>query len=127
MAFIDILTLDRGRIALQLIQLNKLNDRFNELWQNYHQHYHDYHQEYKSSYPFSIKLDTLFIVHNLQGDSADVHVSAQFVEDLADSIKLRESFLKELIRDVEAMITEKKQAPDEILNAVEEKYHSRKK
>jgi hypothetical protein len=120
MAFIDVLTLDKERIALQLIQLNKLNDRFKELWQNYHQHYHDYHQDYKSSYPFSIKLDTIFIVHNLQGDSADIHVSSQFVEDLADSIKLRETFLKELIRDVEAMITKKEQAPDEILNTGEE-------
>jgi hypothetical protein len=101
MAFIDVLALDKERIGLQLVELNKVKNRFKELWQNYHQHYHDYHQDYKSSYPFTIRLDTLFIVHNLQGDSADVHVSAQFVEDLADSIKLRELFLKELIQDTD--------------------------
>ena len=114
MAFVDVLALDKERIGLQLVELNKVKSRFKELWHNYHQHYHDYHQDYKSSYPFTIRLDTLFIVHNLQGDSADVHVSAQFVEDLADSIKLRELFLKELIQDTEATLKKTEPATNEI-------------
>jgi hypothetical protein len=120
MALIDLLALDKKRIGLQLAQLNKIKDRFKELWENYHQHYHDYHKDYKASYPFSIKLDTLFIVHNLQGDNADVVVTAQFVEDLADSIKLRESFLKELIRDVETMMEKQDPVANESLNSDEE-------
>ena len=62
MAFIDVLALDKERIGLQLVELNNVKKRFKELWQNYHQHYHDYHQDYKSSYPFTIRLDTLFMV-----------------------------------------------------------------
>ena len=120
MAFIDVLALDKERIGLQLVELNKVKNRFKELWQNYHQHYHDYHQDYKSSYPFTIRLDTLFIVHNLQGDSADVHVSAQFVEDLADSIKLRELFLKELIQDTEATLKKTEPATNEISSQSED-------
>ena len=120
MAFIDILALDKERIGLQLVELNKVKNRFKELWQNYHQHYYDYHQDYKSSYLFTIRLDTLFIVHNLQGDSADVHVSAQFVEDLADSIKLRELFLKELIQDTEATLKKMAPATNEISSQSED-------
>jgi len=108
MAYLDILTLDKERIALQLIQLYKVKDRFKELWVNYHQEHSEYHQVYKSHYIFTIRLDSLFIVRNLQGDSNDMGISGQFVEDLGDSIKLRESFLGELIRDIEAILKEPK-------------------
>jgi hypothetical protein len=122
MALIDLLALDKEHIGLQLAQLNKVKNRFIELWQNYHQHYHDYHEDYEASYPFSIRLDTLFIVHNLLGDSADVAVTAQFVEDLADSIKLRETFLKELIGEISDLIKEpdKLASPSEPGNKPEE-------
>ena len=108
MAYLDILILDKERIALQLIQLHKVKDRFKELWVNYHLEHSEYQQVYKSHYIFTIRLDSLFIVRNLRGDSTGIGISGQFVEDLGDSIKLRESFLGELIRDIEAMLKEPK-------------------
>ena len=108
MAYLDILVLDKEHISIQLAQLYKVKDRFKELWANYHMEYSEYHQVYKSHYVFTIRLDTLFIVHNLRGDSDNIGVSGQFVEDLGDSIKLRENFLMELISDTENSIKEKK-------------------
>jgi len=108
MAYLDILILDKERIALQLIQLYKVKDRFKELWVNYHMEHSEYNQVYKSHYIFTIRLDSLFIVRNLRGDSNGIGISGQFVEDLGDSIKLRESFLGELIRDFEAILKEPK-------------------
>jgi hypothetical protein len=118
MAFIDILTLDKSRIELMLLELKRVTQRFEQLWENYHLNYHDYHKDYKSSYPFKIKLNSLFIVYNLQSDSSDIQVSQQFVEDLADSIKLRESFLKELIGDISQIAQEKEQTAEKAVKPV---------
>ena len=76
-------------------------ERFKQLWKNYHDNHSEWLQDYKSSYLFTIRLDTLFIVNNLSGDSSGIAITGNFVEDLGDSIKLRESFLRDLIRDVE--------------------------
>jgi len=103
-AFLDILTLDKDRIEFQLSQLNKVKERFKELWANYHDHHSEWHQVYKMSYIFSINLSDLFIVHNLKGDNAGIGISGQFVEDLGDSIKLREKFLMELRRETEKLL-----------------------
>jgi hypothetical protein len=104
MAFLDILALDKQRMPPQLAQLYKVKDRFKELWASYHSEHSEYYQVYNKSYIFSIKLDTLFIVRNLQADNSDIGISGQFVEDLGDSIKLREKFLMELIRDIETIL-----------------------
>jgi hypothetical protein len=101
MALIDLLTLDEGQISLQLEQLQKVAGPFKQLWKNYHDNHSEWLQDYKSHYLFTIRLDTLFIVHNLQGDGSGIAITGQFVEDLGDSIKLRELYLKELIADVE--------------------------
>jgi hypothetical protein len=100
MALIDLLTLDDGQIGFQLEQLQKVAERFKQLWKNYHDNHSEWLQDYKSHYLFTIRLDTLFIVHNLRGDGSGIAITGQFVEDLGDSIKLRELFLKELIADV---------------------------
>ncbi|MGF7080802.1 hypothetical protein [Mucilaginibacter sp. UYCu711] len=101
MAFIDLLSLDTERMELQLEQLRKVAERFKQLWKNWHDHHKEWTQDYKSYYIFTIQLDTLFIVKNLQSDSSGIAISGQFVEDLGDSLKLREMFLKELIGDIE--------------------------
>ena len=103
MALVDLLTLDKEQTDLQLVQMNKVKDQFKKLWNNYHEEYREFYNKYKPSYLFSIDLYDLFIVHNLVPDHFGVLINHQFVEDLGDSIKLRELFLKELIRDVEAL------------------------
>lgn len=107
MALIDLVVLDNDHINLELLQLKKVMDRFDLLWENYHQNYSGYEQVYKTGYPFSIKLDSLFIVNNLQSDDADVMVTPDFVDDLSDSIKLRESFLKDLVKEAELLVNKK--------------------
>jgi hypothetical protein len=101
MALIDLLTLEEGLMSLQLEQLQKVLERIKLLWKNWHNHHSEWLQDYKDDYIFSIDLDKLFIVHNLQSSSSDIGITGAFVEDLADSIKLRETFLRELIRDIE--------------------------
>jgi hypothetical protein len=101
MALIDLLTLEEGLMTLQLEQLHKVLERIKLLWKNWHNHHSEWLQDYNNDYIFSIDLDKLFIVHNLQSSSSDIGITGAFVEDLADSIKLRETFLRELIRDIE--------------------------
>lgn len=106
MAFIDLIALDKERIKLQLAELSKVRSRFKEFWGNYNQHYSEIKLIYDRSFIFSVRLEYLFIVNNLQSDSADIEVTSKFAEDLGDSVKLREKFLMELIYDAENSIKE---------------------
>ncbi|MDF2434133.1 MAG: hypothetical protein JWP44_3764, partial [Mucilaginibacter sp.] len=99
MAFIDLITLDKERIKLQLAELSKVRSRFKEFWGNYNQHYSEMKLVYDRSFIFSVRLEYLFIVNNLQSDGANIEVTSKFSEDLGDSVKLREKFLMELIYD----------------------------
>jgi hypothetical protein len=101
MAFIDLITLDKERVKLQLSELSKVRNRFKEFWENYNQYYSEMKLIYERSFIFSVRLHYLFIVNNLQSDSADIEVTSKFAEDLGDSVKLREKFLMELIYDAE--------------------------
>jgi hypothetical protein len=106
MAFIDLIALDKERIKLQLAELSKVRSRFKEFWGNYNQHYSEMKLVYDRSFIFSVRLEYLFIVNNLQSDGADIEVTSKFAEDLGDSVKLREKFLMELIYDAENSIKE---------------------
>jgi len=106
MAFIDLIALDKERIKLQLAELSNVRSRFKEFWGNYNQHYSEMKLVYDRSFIFSVRLEYLFIVNNLQSDSADIEVTSKFAEDLGDSVKLREKFLMELIYDAENSIKE---------------------
>lgn len=109
MAFIDLMTLDKDHILLQLAELSKVRKRFKEFWGNYHQHYSEMNLVYHRSFIITVRLEYLFIVNNLQSDSSDIEVTAKFAEDLGDSVKLREKFLMELIHDTENSIKEKRE------------------
>lgn len=112
MALIDLLALDQDHIGMQLLQLKKVEERFKQLWEHYHDNHYGYlASRYNASYPFSIRIKDLFIVNNLQPDHAEIAVTEKFVDDLAESIKLRELFLKELIREVSPEIEETKDIP----------------
>lgn len=106
MAFIDLIALDKERIKLQLTELSKVRSRFKEFWSNYNQYYSEMMLVYDGSFIFSVRLQYLFVVNNLQSDSAHIEVTSKFVEDLGDSVKLREKFLMELIYDAENSIKE---------------------
>ena len=106
MALIDISSLDEQRIRLQLIQLNKVKSLFKNVWENYHEHYREYSQVYEPSYLFEIRLDSIFIVNNMKSSYENIAISPKFVEDLGDSLKLRERLLGELIEQVKSLLPE---------------------
>ncbi len=106
MAFIDLLTLDRMRIQLQLVELFKVRKRFKEFWEHYNNHYSEMKLVYHRSFITSVRLEYLFIVNGLQSEQSNIEMVAKFAEDLGDSVKLRERFLMELIYDTENLIKE---------------------
>ncbi|SDF79537.1 hypothetical protein SAMN05216464_1321, partial [Mucilaginibacter pineti] len=123
MAFIDLMTLDKELIQIQLTELAKVRNRFKEFWGYYHDHYSEMTQVYNRSFIFSVRLDYLFIVNGLQSTSAEIEVSGKFGEDLGESVKLREKFLMELVNTTETAIKPKQSEAEfkEWLNAVRKK------
>ncbi|SDT44794.1 hypothetical protein SAMN05216490_3517 [Mucilaginibacter mallensis] len=108
MAFIDLMALDKERIKLQLEELSKVRERFKEFWRNYHDHHSEMTQVYERHFIFSVNLEYLFIVNGLQSTNAEIEVSSKFAEDLGESVKLREKFLRELIYATETAIKPKR-------------------
>ncbi|SDT43767.1 hypothetical protein SAMN05216490_3478 [Mucilaginibacter mallensis] len=108
MAFIDLVTLDKERIRLQLAELAKVRDRFKDFWRNYHEHHSEMTKVYNRSFIFSVNLEYLFIVNGLKPANAEIEVSGKFGEDLGESVKLREKFLMELINATETAIKPKR-------------------
>lgn len=100
-ALVDLLSLNDISIKRELVQLKKIKERFKLFWINFQQSYKELQTEYPRSYIFSIGLDHLFIVKNLQPDHSDIFIGDEFVESLSDSVKLRETFLNQLINDIE--------------------------
>ena len=100
-ALIDLLSLNDISIKRELVQLKKLKEMFKLFWTNFQESYSEFQAEYPRHYIFSIGLDRLFIVRNLQPDHIDIFIGDEFVESLSDSVKLREIFLNELINDIE--------------------------
>jgi hypothetical protein len=108
MALIDLLSLNDTSLKRELEQLKKLKERFKLIWTNFHQHYSELRAEYPSNFIFSIQLDSLFIVNNLQSDYKDIYIGDEFVESLHDTLKIRDKFLSDLVSEI-----------DEILNPCE--------
>jgi hypothetical protein len=107
LALIDILALDDTKIKREIGQLKKLKDRFKVFWTNFQNHHNTYEGVYPKHYVFAVQLQYLFIVKNLQSDYTDIFIGEQFVEDLSDSVKLRENFLAELIYDLTEILNPK--------------------
>ncbi|WP_439879678.1 hypothetical protein ACSX1A_10865 [Pontibacter sp. MBLB2868] len=70
--------------------------RFQQFWVSYHAHYDGYGMHYAENYMMQVRLDKLFHLRHLQPDTSHVLVEEKFVEDLAESVKLRETFLQQL-------------------------------
>lgn len=104
MALIDLLSLNDTSLKREFEQLKKLKERFKLIWTNFHQHYGELRAEYPSNFIFSIQLDYLFIVNNLQSDYKDIYIGDEFVESLHDTLKIRDKFLSELISEVDEIL-----------------------
>jgi hypothetical protein len=104
MALIDLLSLSDISLKREFEQLKKLKERFKLIWTNFHQYYSELRAEYPSNFIFSIQLDYLFIVNNLQSDYEDIYIGDEFVESLHDTLKIRDKFLSELISEVDEIL-----------------------
>jgi len=104
MALIDLLSLNDTSLKREFEQLKKLKERFKLIWTNFHQHYGELRAEYPRNFIFSIQLDYLFIVNNLQSDYKDIYIGDEFVESLHDTLKIRDKFLSELISEVDEIL-----------------------
>ena len=104
MALIDLLSLNDTSLKREFEQIKKLKERFKLIWTNFHQHYGELRAEYPSNLIFSIQLDYLFIVNNLQSDYKDIYIGDEFVESLHDTLKIRDKFLSELISEVDEIL-----------------------
>lgn len=77
MALIDLLSLSDISLKREFEQLKKLKERFKLIWTNFHQH-SELRAEYPSNFIFSIQLNYLFIVNNLQSDYKDIYIGDEF-------------------------------------------------
>ena len=104
MALIDLLSLNDISLKREFEQLKKLKDRFKLIWANFHEHYSEFKDEYPRNFIFSIQLQYLFIVNNLQSDYKDIYIGDEFVESLHDTLKIRDKFLSELVSEVDEVL-----------------------
>ena len=104
MAMIDLLSLNDISLKREFEQLKKLKERFKLIWTNFHEYYNEFREEYPRNFIFSIQLNYLFIVNNLQPDHSDTYIGDEFVESLHDTLKIRDKFLSELISEVDEIL-----------------------
>lgn len=104
MALIDLLSLNDTSLKREFEQLKKLKERFKLMWTNFHQHYGELRAEYPGNFIFSIQLNYLFIVNNLQSDYKDIYIGDEFVESMHDTLKISDKFLSELISEVDEIL-----------------------
>jgi hypothetical protein len=104
MALIDLLSLNDTSLEREFEQLKKLKERFKLIWKNFHEHYNEFRDEYPRNFIFSIQLDYLFIVNNLQSDHKDIYIGDEFVESLHDTLKIRDKFLSELVSEIDEIL-----------------------
>jgi len=104
MALIDLLSLSDTSLKREFEQLKKLKERFKLIWTNFHEHYNEFRDEYPRNFIFSIQLNYLFIVNNLQSDYKDIYIGDEFVESLHDTLKIRDKFLSELVNEIDEIL-----------------------
>ncbi|MDO6389566.1 hypothetical protein Q4E40_05475 [Pontibacter sp. BT731] len=104
MAALDLLPLRHPQLQLVLEQLTGIEDRFRTFWVSFHNHAPDYGRAYPAGYLHQLSLPELFVLRNLQPIEFGIEVREELVDDLGESVKLRESLLDNLIRHVQALL-----------------------
>lgn len=118
MAALDMLPLHRPQLQVILEQITGIEDRFKAFWLNFHNHAPTYGQAYPAGYLHQLSLPGLFVMRNLQPMHADIEIREELVDDLAESIKLRESLLANLIRHAQALLPAPGKQEPAIENAI---------
>ncbi|MEJ8802123.1 hypothetical protein [Pontibacter sp. H249] len=104
-ALVDLLVLDNRRLSAILEQLDSLEKRFQAFWVNFHSCRFDLDFNYPPDFLFQISLHKLFSVPALQPAYTGIVIEEQFVDDLTESVRLREAFLADFIRQARRLLT----------------------
>ncbi|GGG18831.1 MULTISPECIES: hypothetical protein [Pontibacter] len=113
MAALDLLPLRHPQLQLVLEQITGIEDRFRAFWVSFHNHAPDYGRAYPAGHLHQLSLPELFVLRNLQPIEAGIAVREELVDDLGESVKLRESLLAHLIRHVQALLPTPQEAATE--------------
>ncbi|MDX5423451.1 MAG: hypothetical protein LPK14_14445 [Hymenobacteraceae bacterium] len=104
MATLDLLPLHHLQLQLVLEQAIGIEARFRIFWINFHNHAFDYGQAYPAGFLHQLSLQSLFVMRNLQSSHSAIEVREELVDDLSESIKLRESLLANFIRHIKGLL-----------------------
>lgn len=104
MAVLDLAAAPKPIIKVAFQQIDKLQQRFKTFWTNFQNNYQN-SQQYQEDYLYAIGLNDLFVVHNLERSFSGIFIDGTFVDDLAESVKLRELFLQELLQEVKDILS----------------------
>ncbi|MDX5438717.1 MAG: hypothetical protein LPK03_16070 [Pontibacter sp.] len=104
MAALDLLSLNGQQLQLVLEQTASIEKRFRNFWVNFHSQSPDYGQAYPANYLRQLNLPDLFVVRNLQPIESNIEVREELVDDLAESVKLREAFLQQLSKNISTLL-----------------------
>ncbi|WP_137761023.1 hypothetical protein [Pontibacter sp. SGAir0037] len=112
MAALDLLPLHHPQLQLVLHQLTGIEKRFRAFWVNFHNNALDLGAPYPTAYLHQLQLPNLFLVHNLQPLDAGIAIREELVDDLAESVKLREAMLASLLLHLQTLLpTPEQQEP----------------
>lgn len=106
MATLDLLSMDATQLTLTLDLLQAVEERFKTFWVKYHDYCSDYRlKDPPPGYPFMVGLDKLFVVHNLEPMYSQVLIEVTFVDDISESVRLRETQLAALKQRVKRLLS----------------------
>ncbi|WP_242923084.1 hypothetical protein [Pontibacter liquoris] len=104
MAALDLLSLHHKQLQLVLEQVTEIEERFRTFWVHFHNHAPGYGQAYPTCYLEQLGLPSLFVVHNLQPAHAGIAVWEELVDDLGETVKLRETILASFRRHIAVLL-----------------------
>lgn len=104
LATVDLVGLKISKLQVVLDQLDQIKERFRAFWKNYHNHYFRNDRPYTPGYLIQIGFHELFLIRNLQPEGSTILIDEKFADDLADSVRLRETILAGFIRQAQKLV-----------------------
>lgn len=100
LAVTDLLNLPPAQISLQLRRLESIKNLFRKFFENYYRFNGPVNNDSeRKAYFFSLNLDDIIIVPNISPQDSVV-VSQHLLDDLYDSVRVREEYLKDFEKAV---------------------------
>lgn len=111
LATVDLVGLKNCKLQVVLDQLLQIKERFRAFWRNYHSHYFRNDNPYTPGYLIQIGFHELFLFRNLQPEGSTIQIDEKFADDLADSVRLRETILSGLIKQAQKLVPVEEDRP----------------